>query len=66
MCDEQLMSLKRFLGILLAIVAWAAASLRPVEAATLVVTTTTDGLNNDGDCSRSGARRQYEHGGFQR
>ena len=45
------MSPKPFLGILLAIAASAALPLRPVEAATIAVTTTVDELNADGDCS---------------
>ncbi len=45
------MSPKPFLGILLAIAASAALPLRPVEAASIVVTTTVDELNADGDCS---------------
>ena len=59
------MSPKPFLGILLAIVAWAAPT-RSVHAATIAVTTTTDELNTDGDCFASGARRQHEHRRFQR
>ncbi len=41
----------RFFGILLAIVAAAVAAPRPLHAATIAVTTTTDELNTDGDCS---------------
>ena len=41
------MSPKPFLAILLAIVVWAAAPLRPVEAAAIAVTTTVDELNTD-------------------
>src|SRR5689334_7259429 len=40
-----------FLGILLATLAWTAVSARPVAATTIAVTTTTDELNADGDCS---------------
>ncbi len=39
------------LGILLAIVAWLAVPARLVHATTIAVTTTTDELNTDGDCS---------------
>jgi len=45
------MSSKPFLGILFAIVASASLPVRAVEAATILVTTTTDELNTDGDCS---------------
>jgi CSLREA domain-containing protein len=45
------MSPKPFLGILLAIAVSAALPLRSAEAAPIAVTTTTDELNTDGDCS---------------
>src|SRR5690349_19560398 len=56
MSNEQLraggpMSPRPFLGILLAIVMWTATPPRAANAATITVTTTTDELNTDGDCS---------------
>jgi len=45
------MSPKFFLAIPLGIAASAALPQRPVEAATIAVTTTSDELNADGDCS---------------
>src|SRR5512147_805708 len=45
------MSRRAFLGILLAILVWTAIPPRAAHATSIAVTTTTDELNADGDCS---------------
>src|SRR5512147_2432705 len=45
------MSRRAFLGILLAILVWTAIPPRAAHATSIAVTTTTDELNTDGDCS---------------